>query len=343
MDDPRERKAKIHDLLQGANCTKVKSAAPSARSDGTSIKFMKRLFPDDEAIVRYIFSIRERYLARCDVCNGEVKLYRRKNGTSYSGFCCSDVYKSATKGTVLFKSNIPLKSWFLAMVYFANSKAGISTGFLSRMFGLAKSSAHRLGDRIRTHMALLEADRQVGGQDVPVSISFKLIHGSHDRNSRQAKPLLALALHDPSEVVTAIIPNRRIQTLTPIILMRVRPGSILTYRSDIEKRLLMGYGYHRTLSNSFRIEPVEIYGKDLNIAVSYWTNFRRILRSSHGHFKRDNAWKYIGEFNFRFNRRTRVGDIFWDMISRCPPLPTDIELSLSRSRRNATEPDQSST
>lgn len=228
----------VRDLPQDLACPKSSSDASSVRRDGTSIKFMTRRFPDNGSIVRYIFAVREGDIARCDICDRPVKLYRRRSGTSYSGFCCSDVYKSATHGTVLFKSTIPLTSWFAAMMYFANSKAGISTGFLSRMFGLGKSSAFRLGDRIRTHMALLETDQKVGGLDVPVGISFKLLRGTHDRQERQSKPMLALILHDTSDVVTVIIPNRRIQTITPIIVSRLRPGSVLTYRCDIEKRLL---------------------------------------------------------------------------------------------------------
>jgi hypothetical protein len=43
------------------------------------------------------------------------------------------------------------------------------------------------------------------------------------------------------------------------------------------------------------------------------------MAAGHGHFSRGRLWLYLGEFAFRFNRRSEPDRVFWDMVSQFRP------------------------
>lgn len=173
-------------------------------------------------------------------------------------------------------------------------------------------------------MASMENDRKLGGQGQPVGISFRLFYGIRKASRKKARPALLCALYDKSSVVCVTLPNRKTGTLFPIIINKVEPGSILVYDDDIMMRRLYGYGYHCTLLRSFEIASAISRDFDDSLIISYWASLVRVVRNAHVHIKDDNLWKYLGEFNFRFNRRHDTRTTFWDMISCYPALPAEM-------------------
>lgn len=293
--------------------------APPGR-EGTSIHAVRCAFPDDDAIIDHLFKVRFAGRVFCDVCGESVNMYRIKKYRRYSGNCCKYISRTCTTGTLFDRTHVRLTDWLHVMLYFANSKSGISTSMVGRLLGYGKDMAFKIASRTRAHMALLETGRIVGGDKVPVGISFKTMKGVRNRNATSAVSPLVMALHDTQHIVTVIIPNRRIQTIAPLIIARVHPGSVLTYQDDASFRHLSGHGYHKQLTKIFALEHLAKYqGVDATVQV-YWMHLRRALRDNHVHIDRKYLWSYLGEFNFRFNRRNRSHETFWDMICAFPPL-----------------------
>lgn len=284
------------------------------QQEGMSIHYLQDRFPDEDSLIAYLFECQAERLSRCDECGSKLKLYRISGTKRYSGLCCKYVYRTVTKETIFFKSTMSLRSWLIVIMYFANSKTGVTTAFIGAMLGIGRDTSFKMADQIRNRMALLEGHRTIGGEGQHVGISFRWIKRTRNRGARRGSQTLVMALFDSFQVVTVVVPNRRIQTITPIVLSKVKPGSVLLYADDIEKRRLLGHGFHKRLSKAFKLESAKINPAPLNLAISYWTNFQRVFRATYGKAKRDNICKYLGEFNFRFNRRDRPSEAFWDII-----------------------------
>lgn len=282
--------------------------------EGMNIFYLEDRFPDEDSVIAYLFECQSEKLSQCDECGEKLKLYPVRGTRRYSGLCCKYVYRTVTKGTIFFKSTTPLRSWLIVIMYFANSKAGVTTAFIGAMLGIGKDTSFKMADHIRNRMALLEDHRTVGGEGQHVAISFRRIKRTSNRGGPRGLQPLVMALSDSFQVVTIIVPNRRIQTITPIVLSKVQPGSVLLYVDDIEKRRLLGHGFHKRLSKAFKLESGEVYPAPLNLAISYWSFFQRVFRATHGKARPDNIYKYLGEFNFRFNRRDRPCQAFWDIV-----------------------------
>lgn len=312
-------------MAQAAACPSLQGiaelrpvSAPRHRS-GTSFRQVEQCLGSEEAIVAHLFRRREKELSLCPTCARPVKLVPTKRIGTYSGTCCQAFHRIVTMDTLFERSTWPLTSWIMAMVYFANSRSGISRAFLQTMFGLTGGSAHIICKRIRQHMALLEDERQLGGPSEPVGLSFQRIKGA--RGSRiQSRSVLVMAIHDASHVVPVVVADRRPSTIHPIVRAKVRPGSILVYRDRIEHARLNQFRSNWGLARSFAIEPASRYSGIDNAILVFWMHFRRVMAAGHGHFARGNLWLYLGEFAFRFNRRSEPDQIFWDMVSHFPPV-----------------------
>lgn len=305
----------------------------SGRRGGTSMRAVTRVLGNEDAVIEHLFACREAALSVCPQCGERVKLYRTKGTRRFSGYCCKDVYRTVTTGTLFDASTWPLASWILAMNYFANFRGGVSTWFLQTMFGLGKDSAYKIASRIRCHMALLECDRQVGGPGVPVALSFERIGGARGKD-KHTQPTLVLAIHDATQVVTAVVPDRRLRTIGPIIMERVQPGSVLVYRTEIDKRRLCGHRAGGGLALRFELAPDGAWPGLNDVVMVFWMHFRRVMAAGHVHFAKDKLWQYLGEFCFRFNRSAQPDRIFWDMVARFPQLPAEMVRPPRRTRRD---------
>lgn len=316
----------VHDFTFGKFAEPVLGQIPVTMKwarpgrEGTSVHAVRAAFPDDNAILEHLFQVRFAGRVFCEICGLPVTMYRTRSYRRYSGYCCKDVYRTPTTNTLFDRTRTPLTDWLHVMLYFANSKTGISTSMTGRLLGFGKGMAFKTADRIRTHMALLEQGRTLGGKDCRVGISFNTIKGVRNREAGSRLRPLVMAIYDAHHVVTVIIPNRRIQTITRIVLSRVHPQSILVYQDERALRHLSGYGYHRVLARTFKFEPLGNYEGINGTILVYWMHLRRALRDNHVHYSRDFLWKYLGEFNFRFNRRYRSHETFWDMVCAFPPL-----------------------
>ncbi|MBB3991681.1 IS1595 family transposase [Croceicoccus naphthovorans] len=217
-----------------------------------------------------------------------------------------------------------MTDWFHLMLLFTNSRTGISTHFAQRHFGIAQKAAYRAVDRVRTHLALLEGVRMVGGPGVPVYVDETLLNGVRTLSRSGKGKAILMGLTDGDVVTTAIIPDRRSDTLFSVIDQRIRKGSIIVTDSYNSYKRLADLGWARETVNHSKGFWVNESGFSQSRIESYWAVFKRMIRGAHLHVRRDKLWKYVNAFNFCYNRRMRSHETFWDMISAFPEFPPKI-------------------
>lgn len=293
--------------------------------EGTSLKSVQDFFPNEDACLEHIFHVRFGQWFPCPRCGRETKWFRIRSQRRYANNCCGGRSLQPTANTIFHRTSIPLTEWFHIILLFANSKGGISSNFVSRHFGIAYKAAYRIIDRLRTHLALIEGVRTIGGDNVPVHVDETLLKGVRTAGRAGQGKAILLGLTDGKTVTTAIIPNRRTETLLSVINSRVRRGSILVTDGYNAYMRLDELGWDRQIVNHSRGFWVNEYGFTQNYIEVYWSVFKRLIRGTHLHIQRDNLWKYVNAFNFSYNRRFHSQTIFWDMLGSFPELPPKVK------------------
>lgn len=304
-----------------------KASKPWAQigQEGTSLKSVLEIFPDEDACIDHIFHVRFGQWHPCPRCGRESKWFRIRSERRYANNCCGGISLHPTSNTIFHRTSIPLMEWFHIILLFANSKGGLSTNFISRHFGIAYKAAYRIVDRLRTHLALIEGVRIVGGENVPVHVDETLLKGIRTAGQAGQGKAILFGMTDGKTVTTAIIPNRRTETRLSVIDHRVRRGSTLVTDGYNSYMRLDDLGWDRQVVNHSKGRWINEYGFTQNYIEVYWAVFKRLIRGTHLHVQRDNLWKYVNAFNFSYNRRFHSHTIFWDMLSSFPEFSPEMK------------------
>lgn len=294
----------------------------SLLTEGTSVQLLDRVFPDEDSCLQHVFDIRFGQGFPCTACSSPASWKKVRAKRYYRAGCCRNVEIYPKSGSVFHQSRIPLKDWFLLMLYFANSRLGISATLAARLLGISYQAAFTLCDRIRTHMALLENRRKIGGPGQHVHIDEALFRGVLTDDAAQNK-ILILGICTKNDLVSTIIPDRTKKTIISAIEEMVNIGSIIVTDSHPSYKSLSKNNWDViTVNHSKNIYATKDGVSQAQIET-YWGHMKRSFRLSHLRIDRKNVWKYINCFNFVYNRRMRSRDTFWDMISTFPPFPDE--------------------
>ena len=123
----------------------------------SSLREFETRFPDDEACARWLSKVRWPDGFVCPAC-GHAKGFELERGVLV--YQCAGCRKqtSVTAGTVLHRSHLPLKTWFLAAWLVATHKNGISARQLWLQLGLGSyKTAWLLLQKLRR--AMVHPDR----------------------------------------------------------------------------------------------------------------------------------------------------------------------------------------
>ena len=107
------------------------------------------------------------------------------------------------------------------------------------------------------------------------------------------------------ELVTQVVTGRNKIAMKGVILSNVLPGTTLQndefggYK-DIDKS-----GYRHVKVNHNRGEYAREDGAGVNGIENYWAQLKRGINGTHIHVSQKHLSKYLGEFEFRHNRRDR--------------------------------------
>src|SRR5215208_3128959 len=190
-------------------------------------------FPDDAACARWLFGKRWPDGFRCPGC-GHDKGWELGRGTLLVECARCHRQTSVTAGTVLHRSHLPLRLWFLAAWLVATHKNGMSARQLWLQLGLGGyKTAWLLLRKLRRAMVDPEREPLAGLVEVDeTSLPFRAKDGpiaAKPGRSHDGKLLIAGAVEivgkGPGRARLAVIADYSAATLADFVAASVAPGS----------------------------------------------------------------------------------------------------------------------
>lgn len=275
-----------------------KTKAPTLR------QFQDR-FPTEDSCLEHLMRVRYGERHDCDKCGKSAKFYRVKARRSYAcEHCGAQVYPTA--GTPFDRTRTSLRDWFFVMFQFCASRNGVAAKEVERQLGVTYKTAWRMCHEIRKYMAIVDGDAPLGGPFKTVEIDETLIGGHIPGDVGGHRKIAVLGiLQRGGEVITRVIPNRRSGTILPHVVQHVRPHSeVHTDEHTAYGGLGTINGYWHKSVNHNRDEYVR-GNVTVNGIEGFWAQLKRGISGTHIHVSRQHLSKYLGEFEFRHNRRDR--------------------------------------
>lgn len=84
-------------------------------------------------------------------------------------------------------------------------------------------------------------------------------------------------------------------------------------------RLFSAYGCRRPRAAYFPCYYMD-HPEEIDAISGFLSYFLWPFRTHHKHASRKHLWLYLDEFQFRYNRRHRSSETYWDMVEKFPDL-----------------------
>jgi transposase-like protein len=286
-------------------------------------------WPDDDTARAIIESLRWPSGPACVHCGSrDVNRITSVAGSSTRKgvFHCPDCRGqfTVTTGTAFEDTHIPLGKWLVAIRLMASSKKGISAHQLHRMLKMTYRSAWFMAHRIRYMMAqeplsgllklegIVEVDETyVGGKMRNPHIGVRRANAvskrpNEGRSTQTKTPVLALVQRGG---------NVRSQVMPRVTGENIR--QVLKDQVSISKARIMtdGFGAYVNLKkHGYNHESVD-HAKDeyvrgdvhTNTVEGYFSIFKRGLNGVYHHVGKHHLHRYLAEFDYRYNTRSRLG------------------------------------
>ncbi len=148
-----------------------------------TIHKIRKDFPNDDACLDKILSLRYGDKPECPDCKKETKFHRIKRRRAYAcQWCGHHVYPCA--GTPLENSTTALTLWFYAMYLVVVTRNGVSAKELERQLGVTYKCAWRIGHKVRELMDLLGMRSKLSGH---VEVDESYVGGKHKGGAHLAR------------------------------------------------------------------------------------------------------------------------------------------------------------
>jgi transposase-like protein len=293
--------------------------SPSSSPAFSVRDFFKR-FPDDEACLVHIMTVRHGMKHVCRACGVDATFHRMSDRRAFACAACGDhVYPTA--GTVFQDTRTPLQSWFYAIYLFVTTRHGVSGKELQRQLGVTYKTAYRMGMQIRKLIASTQGFDMMQGH---VEMDEAYVGGRRPgkRGRGAAGKTIVMGMKERGgELRTVVIPNVKKPTLRNVVLRNVKPGSVVSTDELMSYGLLTDDGYkHGTVTHSEKDWSHYDYRTrethSTNHVENFWNLFKASVRSTHIHVSNKHMEAYLAEFTFRSNHRQMVNGMFDLIVAR---------------------------
>lgn len=287
------------------------------------MKFDAPHFRDENEARRYIEALRwpgGRVCPKCGVIGAEYETKREGRYRCSAKECRKDF--TVTTGTVMEASHIKLNVWLMAFYMMAASKKGMSAHQLHRSLDITYKSAWFLCHRIRYAMAhggmtaplggggqIVEADEtywgRVSNPEPRTRTTGKLHKSKRFHGPANKRAVVALVERGGKARVFHVAEADRV-TVEKIVLENVDPQSRLhTDESRLYTRAGKRFAAHETVKHT----AGEYVRGDVhnNSAEGFFSVFKRGMTGVYQHCDEKHLHRYVSEFEFRFNTRTKLG------------------------------------
>ena len=242
--------------------------------------FFKR-FPDDDACINHLMSMRYGHELECPKCEKFGKFSRIKKMPAFQcAWCGHHIHPMA--GTPFYRSRTPLQKWFYAIYLFTTSRHGVAAKELQRQLGVTYKCAWRMAHEIRKYMGQVDGDDNLSGH---VEIDETFVGGHLPRSKGRKldnKVKIFGMVERKGNVMTRVVPDLTERTLGPIIDEKIDKGTTVSSDEWKAYKDLQENGYkHGTVKHGVKEYVNGIH--HTNSIEGFWSQIKRSIRGTHVH------------------------------------------------------------
>jgi transposase-like protein len=275
------------------------------------VEFTKT-FATEEACADYLLDLRWPDGFVCPACGGR-RGWPTARGTLFCEVC--ERQTSLTAGTILHKTRVPLRSWFLGMWLMCTQKTGLSAAGLQRELGLGSyRTAWLMLQKLRQAMVCIGREPLRG----PVEVDETYVGGQEE--GVRGRQLLGKAL----VVIGVELSGRQVGRTRLRHIPDASGESLMGFVNDcVEKKAKVhtdGWPGYAGLSEAGYCHRITHTSGDGELAAEVFPHvhlvaslLKRWLGATHqGKISPKHLQRYLDEFAFRFNRRRsrHIGKLF---------------------------------
>jgi transposase-like protein len=253
----------------------------------------------------------------CGVLNGSTKVAGKtaRPGLHMCNACRKQF--TVTVGTIYERSHVPLAKWLEATYLICTSKKGISAHQLHRMLNVTYKTAWFMAHRIREGMREGTFSGPLGGQNKVVEADETYI-GGKEANKHKAKRTpgtqggagkeAAFALVERDGKVRSFhVANVTAATLGPILAGQIdKKTYLMTDDAAVYPAVSKDFAGHGSVNHSIE-EYVRGHFWHTNTVEGYFSILKRGITGTYHHVSQQHLKRYLAEFDFRYNERSRLG------------------------------------
>ncbi|BAU47360.1 transposase [Sulfurifustis variabilis] len=273
-------------------------------------------FHDPEKARQYLERTVWPYGPVCPHCGTVGDHYELKGKSTRPGLykchMCREPF-TVTVGTVFERSKIPLNKWLMAVYLLCSSKKGMSSHQLHRTLGVTYKTAwfmtHRIREAMKTDPSGLLGS---GGGTVEADETFWL-NSKRSKKGREYKgrgfkhkeKILAL-VERGGQVRSFHIPEVNASNLRPVLKAQMaRDAHLMTDEHQSYKAFGHLFASHQHVKHG---QGEYVRGNvHTNTVEGYFSLLKRGLIGTYHHCSAKHLQRYVTEFDFRYNNRSRLG------------------------------------
>ncbi len=269
-------------------------------------------FQDEDAAYVKLESVVWPNGATCPHCGGADRM-KKMGGTAtrpglYKCYACRKQSR-VTVGTVFESSHVKLHVWLQAMYLMCSSKKGISSNQLAGTLGVTVKTGWFMSHRLREAMTSGVGLPPMGGEGAVVEIDETFIGQKKDMPKQRgyAHKHAVLTLVERGKGSRSFhVDGTAAADLLPIIKANVDPKTqIMTDEAGQYASLKKSFAAH-----DFVRHGVGEYGRGAvhtNTVEGFYSVFKRGMKGVYQHCSEKHLYRYVTEFDFRYNNRVKVG------------------------------------
>lgn len=291
------------------------------------LEFMER-FGTEEACREHLFEKRFSDGFICPKCNHKHGVMIKTRMLMQCGRCGHQI--SATNGTLMHDTKMPLRKWYLAIYLITSSKRGISAKELQRQIGITYKTAWYVNKRIRAAMSGAEKKYELSGTVTmdegyfsgrETSQSTALRPKKRGRGTDKSKVIIAVSLSDnkyPLYAKMSVVDNFKAKTIAAFASENIQKNAtIVTDGFKSYKAQMLKKDYFHEFENFDKLHDQSPL-KWLHIIIS---NAKAFIGGTFHGLRRQELQSYLDEFCYRFNRRHIPHLVFDKLIHSTLILP----------------------